>query len=185
MRKPTLLLFLTLLPLYLSAQFQRPRLIAGLETSGTIIHHANRTGITPQLEWALRFNPYLMTRVSKHWFAGAGYAREIANVGGVQLPALNGAGLHARGYIPTRFRDEWLQDRFRFYGAVSWYLLDFRADRQTGITTLDGFQNHQIGLRAGAQFRLVSSLYMETAYNLYFFTQGEPIFQGQDRKSVV
>lgn len=180
MRNSALFLFLTLLPFLLSAQsYKRPGFIAGLETSGAIIHHAKRTGITPQLEWSFRFNPYLMARIGKHWYTGIGYAREVANIGGVQLPALNGAGLHVRGYIPTRFRDEWLQDRFRFYGAASWYLLDFRADRQTGITLLDGFRNHQIGLRAGAQFRLFSSLYLETAYNLYFFTQGEPVFQGQ------
>lgn len=179
MRNLPLLLFLTLLPFCLPAQYERPRLIAGLETSGAIIHYANRTGISPQLEWALRFNPYIMARLGRHWYAGAGYARDLGNVGGVPLPVLNSAGLHLRGYIPTRFRDEWLQDRFRFYGAASWYLADFQADRQTGVTLLDGFRNHQIGLRAGGQFRLFSGLYLETAYNLNFFTKGDPFFSFQ------
>lgn len=167
----------TFLPLLLTAQTERPRIIAGLESGGYFLHYAARTGVTPNLDWSLRLNPYAMFRIGKNGYAGLGASRQIANIRGVQFTPLNGVGLHGRYYFPVQTKNAWINDRFRLYGESSWYLLDHRVTRQThSVENLGKLSNHQFQLGAGLNFRLFQSLYFDLTYQGLFFTQGRPFF---------
>ncbi|MBK7410405.1 MAG: hypothetical protein IPL49_01005 [Saprospirales bacterium] len=175
MKKISLLILIQVLLLpVLSAQTVRPRIIAGTETGGTVIHYAQRTGISPSVDWALRFNPYVMVRIGRHFFPGIGVSREAGRFRGMPLGPLNGVGLHARYYVPLAIKDDWIMDRFRFFGEGAWYLLDHSVSDQTGIQVLDGFSNHEIRLLAGVNFRAFSGLYLTMTYHTRFYSQGKP-----------
>jgi hypothetical protein len=169
------LLILSLFPHLLFPQTERPSVVAGMETAGAGVHYASRTGITPNIDWALRVNPYLMARLGKNFFAGIGALRETANIRGVQFTPLHGIGLHGRYYFPFQTKNAWITDRFRFYGESSWYLLDHRINAQTGaLENLGSLDNQQFQLGVSANFRLFRSLYFDLTYQSLLFTQGKP-----------